>query len=307
LIFESITALVASVTGVLAIACFLAIPVCCYSHTKTIEHRIDEGWRDESPGFIRFIRRFFDALTHDSAVSICDQLVSEKEKARIHALLSKAGYSYSIMVGEYVMTKIFGLLAVSVLVSYLSYLYGLSLQQGVMFTLAFGMFGYIYPDFWLGGQIRDRAKKMELQFPFFLDVLILTMRAGLAFSMALEQAVKIVPAGPVKQEFGRAISEIRCGVSRSEALHRLAERVQLPSISNFVAVVSQAEESGGSLTQSLNEQAKTRRRERFQKAEKLAGQAPVKLLVPLFTLIFPILFIIIGVPLYLDLKATGMF
>ncbi len=148
---------------------------------------------------------------------------------------------------------------------------------------------------------------MELQFPFFLDVLILTMRAGLAFSLALEQAVKIVPSGPVKQEFGRAISEIRCGVSRTEALHRLAERVQLPSISNFVAVVSQAEESGGSLTQSLNEQAKQRRRERFQKAEKLAGQAPVKLLIPLFTLIFPILFIIIGVPLYLDLQAAGMF
>ena len=307
MISESLIPIVASVAGVSALICILAIPACFYVHTGTVEHNVDEGWRDEAPRFVRFIRKIFDFLTHGSAVTLCERLVSEKEKLRLKTALGKAGYGYSILPAEFVLIKLYGLVVGFALVVALAFIYGFSLRSGLIYGLAFGLFGYIYPDFWLNGKIRERAKRLELQFPFFLDVLILTMRAGLAFSTALEQAINIVPAGPVKQEFGRAVSEIRCGVSRSDALHRLAQRVQLASVSNFVAVVSQAEESGGSLTQSLNEQAKQRRRERFHKAEKLAGQAPVKLLVPLFTLIFPILFIIIGVPLYLDLKATGMF
>lgn len=307
MISENLTPLLASVAGVSALAFTLAIPACLYFHTASVEHQVDEGWRDEAPRLVKFIRKLFDLLSHGSAVSICDQLVSDKEKNRLHKTLGKAGYGYSILPTEFVLIKLTGFIGGAMLIALLSFVYGLTPRSALIYSLVVGMLGYIYPDFWLGGKVRERARKMELQFPFFLDVLILTMRAGLAFSTALEQAISIVPTGPVKQEFGRAVSEIRCGVSRSEALHRLAERVQLASISNFVAVVSQAEESGGSLTQSLSEQAKQRRRERFQKAEKLAGQAPVKLLVPLFTLIFPILFIIIGVPLYLDLKATGMF
>ncbi len=117
MIFESLTALVASVSGIVALACFIAIPACCYTHTNSITNTTDEGWRDEPPRLVRFIRRIFDLLSHDSAVEISHRLLSENEKARIHASSSKAGYSYSILVGEFVLIKLFGLLAGSVVVA----------------------------------------------------------------------------------------------------------------------------------------------------------------------------------------------
>ena len=113
------------------------------------------------------------------------------------------------------------------------------------------------------------------------------MRAGLAFPSALHEATTQMPQGPMRHELARVIREVRTGLSRRDALSRLAERIRLASISNFVAVVAQAEETGGSLTSALMEQAKQRRRERFQRAEKLANQAPVKLLFPLVAFLIP--------------------
>jgi len=136
---------------------------------------------------------------------------------------------------------------------------------------------------------------------------VLSMKAGLAFPGAMEQATSQLPDGPMRQEMQRLLRDVRTGTGRGEALQQLAQRVRMASISNFVAVVAQADESGGSLTRVLYEQARQRRRERFQRAEKLANQAPVKLLFPLVAFLFPVTFIIIGFPLYEQLAGSGFF
>jgi tight adherence protein C len=166
-------------------------------------------------------------------------------------------------------------------------------------------FAYLYPDIWLRDRTKSRQVRFEKEFPFFLDVLVLGMKAGLTFTAAVEQAIEQLRAGPVKQEFERYLRETRTGITRRAALDRLAARVVIPAVTNFVASVTQAEETGGSLGDVLADQARQRRQERFLRAEKLANQAPVKMLFPLIALLFPITFIIIGFPIVIQLIDSG--
>jgi len=166
---------------------------------------------------------------------------------------------------------------------------------------------WFYVDISIRDAAKRRKQKIERDFPFFLDVVVLSMKAGLAFPAAIQQATSQIPKGPVQEELSRLIREVRTGSGRTEGLQRMAKRIRLASVSNFVAVVAQADESGGSLTTALNEQARQRRRERFQRAEKLANQAPVKMLFPLVAFLFPVTFIIIGFPLYGQLSESGLF
>jgi tight adherence protein C len=168
-------------------------------------------------------------------------------------------------------------------------------------------FGYMYPDLWLRDTTKRRQTRFEKDFPFFLDVVVLGMKAGLTFTAAVEQALDQLREGPVRQEFSRYLRETRTGITRRVALDRVAARVLLPSVTNFVASVTQAEETGGSLCDVLADQARQRRQERFLRAEKLANQAPVKMLFPLIALLFPITFIIIGFPIVIQLIDAGAF
>jgi len=299
--------LLAAASGGVFVAVVAILPALQLIYMRKRQFVVDETWRDDPPRLVGKVRKVLDAITNNATAGLINNRLSKKTNDRLEKLLAEAGYAYSVMVAELVMVKITGTILGALFGGFLIVVYGIPLNYGLQLVLIICAVLYCYPEFWLRKQARQRKFLLEKQFPFFLDVLVLTMRAGLAFSAALEHSVNTLPKGPVKQEFGRALSEIRCGVGRTEALKRVAERVRIPALANFIAVVSQAEESGGSLTLSLNEQAKQRRRERFQKAEKMAGQAPVKLLVPLFVFIFPILFIIIGVPIALDLMRSGLF
>jgi tight adherence protein C len=168
-------------------------------------------------------------------------------------------------------------------------------------------FAHLYPDLWLRDARKRRQARFEKDFPFFLDVLVLGMRAGLTFGAAVEQAIQQSRDGPVKEEFGRYLRDTRTGIARRVALDRLAERALIPAVHNFTASVTQAEETGGSLGDVLADQARQRRQERFLRAEKLANQAPVKMLFPLIALLFPITFIIIGFPIVIQLIDSGAF
>ena len=194
-----------------------------------------------------------------------------------------------------------------VVVTYLVLAYRLFALHYLLSIMGLVPLAYFYIDIWLRDAAKRRQRRIEKDFPFFLDVVVLCMKAGLAFPAAIQQATMQLPEGPIKQELFRLIREIRTGVSRSSGLERLARRIRLASVSNFVAAVVQAEESGGSLTKALHEQARQRRRERFLRAEKLANQAPVKMLFPLVAFLFPVTFIILGFPIFEQIYELGLF
>ena len=114
------------------------------------------------------------------------------------------------------------------------------------------------------------------------------------------------PAGPLRDEFARLMRDVRAGRARSEALRELATRLDMPAVSNFVTTLIQAEATGMSLGPILRAQAEQRRTERFAQAEKLAMQAPVKLLFPLLFFIFPCVFAILMFPIAMKFMGAGL-
>jgi tight adherence protein C len=221
--------------------------------------------------------------------------------------LNAAGAAYLITPAEFVVIRRLSFIAGLSIAAYVIFVLTLRDPLYIAVTACIAPFAYLYPDIWLRDATRKRQSKFEKEFPFFLDVLVLGMKAGLTFTAAVEQSIEQLREGPVKHEFARYLRETRTGVGRRAALDRLAARVVVPAVTNFTASVTQAEETGGSLGEVLADQARQRRQERFLRAEKLANQAPVKMLFPLIALLFPITFIIIGFPIVMQLIDSGAF
>ncbi len=154
------------------------------------------------------------------------------------------------------------------------------------------MFGYTLPEFWLGGRVRKRQKAILLQIPDALDLLTISVRAGLGFDGALGKVVEKLK-GPLTEEFRRALAEIRVGKARRDALRDIVPRTEVAALTNFIGAIIQAEQLGVSISKVLQVQSEQLRIERRQRAEEMAAKAPIKMLFPLVGCIFPSLFIVI--------------
>ena len=154
------------------------------------------------------------------------------------------------------------------------------------------LFGYTIPEFWLGGRVKKRQHLILLQIPDALDLLTISVRAGLGFDAALGKIVEKME-GPLVDEFRRALAEVRVGKARREALRDIVPRTEVPPLTNFLGAIIQAEQLGVSISKVLQVQSEQLRIERRQRAEEQAAKAPIKMLFPLVGCIFPSLFIVI--------------
>ncbi len=114
------------------------------------------------------------------------------------------------------------------------------------------------------------------------------------------------PPGPLRNEFGIVLRDLRAGLSRADSLRRMADRLDITEVTSFVSSIIQAEKMGASLATVLRVQAEQRRNERFQRAEKLAMEAPIKLVGPLIMFIFPVTFIVLGFPIVMKFLGEGI-
>ena len=154
------------------------------------------------------------------------------------------------------------------------------------------MFGYTIPEFWLGGRVKKRQKAILLMIPDTLDLLTISVRAGLGFDAALAKVVEKLK-GPLSDEFRRALAEVRVGKARRDALRDIVPRTEVAPLTNFIGAIIQAEQLGVSVSKVLQVQSEQLRIERRQRAEEQAAKAPIKMLFPLVGCIFPSLFIVI--------------
>jgi tight adherence protein C len=154
------------------------------------------------------------------------------------------------------------------------------------------LLGYTVPEFWLGGRVRKRQHAILLQIPDALDLLTISVRAGLGFDAALGKVVEKLQ-GPLTEEFRRALAEVRVGKARREALRDIVPRTEVVPLTNFIGAIIQAEQLGVSISKVLQVQSEQLRIERRQRAEEQAAKAPIKMLFPLVGCIFPSLFIVI--------------
>jgi tight adherence protein C len=240
--------------------------------------------------------------------------ISGKSHQRLLSRLRQAGLDYSISPAQYIAARIIGAIVCAAAFCFVLSLLdnpqlipaGLSSTAYVQ-ALAFGaLFGWIYPGLWLKDRLALRRQETLRSFPFYLDIITLCVEAGLNMQGAMNQAVDKGPAGVLRDEFNRVLRDIRAGKPRAESLRHMANRLNQPCATNFVAAVIQAEAMGMNLGPILRAQADQRRVERFLRAEKLAMEAPVKMLFPLIAFIFPCTFIVLFFPIVMQFMQTGL-
>ena len=165
--------------------------------------------------------------------------------------------------------------------------------------LVVGALGFYFPDRWLKDRVKGRHHAITRALPDVVDMLALSVEAGLDFMAAIGKVVQKSKPGPLIDELKTMLGEIRMGASRAEGLRSLAYRCNVSSLSTFVAVLVQADRLGVSIGSVLRAQSDKMRTDRFQHAERLGAQASQKILFPLILCIMPAVFIVIIGPLIL--------
>ena len=190
----------------------------------------------------------------------------------------------------------------------------LFIMSGVVSTLMLfgalavaGFVGYMLPNLWLRGRIQARQKEIQRTLPDALDLLTISVEAGLGFEAALVRVTQKW-RNALSDEFSHALAEMRMGVSRRDALTAIVSRTDVADVATFIAAIVQADQLGVSIARVLHTQAAQMRTQRRLRAEELAHKAPVKMVFPMIFLIFPALYVIIlgpAIPALIDGLGVG--
>jgi tight adherence protein C len=165
----------------------------------------------------------------------------------------------------------------------------------IFFVLLLFLIGFFLPVLIINNLGEARQKKIQRAMPDTLDLLQVSVEAGLGFDMALKKVTQQMK-GPLSEEIRRALDEVRIGGLREEALRGIARRSGVSDLSSFISAVIQSEELGSNIANTLRAQADYMRQKRRQKAEEMAMKAPIKLIFPLLFFIFPALFVVVLAP-----------
>ncbi|MFT3842956.1 MAG: type II secretion system F family protein [Myxococcaceae bacterium] len=184
---------------------------------------------------------------------------------------------------------------------FIGLLAGLVIVNGIGWNLAVSivgaLIGMFYPMIWINDQVKKRHLQISRALPFNLDLLTLSVEAGLDFTAALAKVVEKGKTGPLRDELQIVLKQLKMGKTREEGLKAMIARVDLPALTQFVTALIQADKMGTSLGKVLRIQSTQLRIDRTQRAEKLANEAPVKMLFPLIACIFPTVFMILFGPI----------
>ena len=223
--------------------------------------------------------------------------------ARMQESLRRAGQDYTLTPVQFFAGKVVASCMTAATFGYITAKFGFGALGGVTLGATFGFF---WPELWLADMTKARNLKILKQLPYFLDIVTMAVEAGMNLSSALQKSIEKMPPGPLPSEINRLLREVRAGKARTDALRDMAARLNFPAVNSLVSALVQGELMGSSIGAILRAQAEQRRTERFQRAEKLALEAPVKMLGPLIMCIFPCTFIVIGFPIVTQLMKSGL-
>lgn len=257
------------------------------SSTLSVAQRVPEPWRLCWPWL--------------SVISgICERLLSRRQRDYLVRLSRQTG-SHAVatpahLIGWIAIAAISGAVAgagVAMLIDTSGALiWGAAIGVAIAVSYSIGR---------LHSRIRQRRRSIDQDLPFVLDMMTLCVESGLGLYSALQQAERHGPCGYLREELVLALSDMRAGAPRGVALRALADRCNCSSVHRWVAALIQADGLGMSIGQLLREHASQCRADRFLRAEKLAMEAPVKMLLPLIACIFPCTFIVLAFPIVMQM------
>jgi tight adherence protein C len=178
----------------------------------------------------------------------------------------------------------------------------------IVFVVMIGLIGYTIPSSQIRSMASKRQRTIQKQLPDVMDLLTISVEAGLGFDAALAQVTKNVP-GPLAEEMSRLLQEVQIGVSRADAFRSLSTRTNVLELQSFTLSMIQADMFGVSIANVLRAQSRELRQKRRQRAEEIAQKIPVKLLFPMIFMVLPALFIIVlgpgAIQIYDQFFGTG--
>jgi len=251
-----------------------------------------------------FLRQLADALGRlQQARSKNPKDGQVKGFEAIQRKLALAGNPYRWTPADYLGMKAFAALVLGGLLFFF-----MTIAGEAFYALVFGgvglLFGWFAPELLLRSRTQSRQKGIQRALPDALDLLVISVEAGLGFDAAIQRLVE-KKEDALAVEFARVLAEMRVGRARRDALKDMVLRTQVPDLNNFVGAILQAEQLGVSVTKVLTVQAEQMRVLRRQRAEEKAAQLQLKLIFPLAIFIFPALCVVIMGPIWPTLAGTN--
>ncbi len=209
--------------------------------------------------------------------------------------LNLAGRPYSLSVNGFLSVKLVAAVVLAVAIFAVAPLLGFKIPVNFVLAMPAAGLGYYLPEVWLNNKMKGRQKEIQLALPNALDLLTISVEAGLGFDAAIGRLTEKYK-NALSDEFGQVLNEIRLGRPRLEALDDMGRRAGVEELHTFIQALIQSEQLGVGIAKVLRIQSEEMRRRRRQRAEEQAAQAPLKMLFPMIGCIFPTLFIVLMGP-----------
>ena len=238
----------------------------------------------------RFIRPALDRLG-----SLLTARMAKNRQVVMQNKLNLAGRPYGLSVNAFEVLKVIALLVAGTLALWFTLVLGIKLPVQAAVVITGAAIGRYLPDVWLNGKVRGRQKELRLALPNALDLLTISVEAGLGFDAAIGRLIEKFH-NSLTDVFAQVLNEIRLGRPRLEALDDMGRRSGVEELHTFTQALIQSEQLGVGIAKVLRIQSEEMRRRRRQRAEEQAAQAPLKMLFPMIGCIFPTLFIVLMGP-----------
>ncbi len=219
--------------------------------------------------------------------------------------LELGGMAHKIKPAQFLGIRIMGSMALGILSLLVAFAGTVPLgTRLLMIVVAFAL-GYLVPGIWLGSKIKRRQDDVQKALPDALDLLTICVEAGLDFVSSMQKVAEKWD-NELSAAFMRTVQEMQLGKLRREALRNMANSMDVPDVTSFVAAIVQADALGVSMAKVMRIQSDTMRMKRRQRAEEKARQAPVKMMLPLVFFIFPTILIVLLGPAVIQIKNTDL-
>lgn len=227
---------------------------------------------------------------YQKIISFIAQATPKQIGQSLERTISYAGSPGNINVNRLIAIQ----LMVAIILPSFLYLLGNTMGSSIQpfLIILLGIIGFIFPVYFLRSKARARQIKIQKSLPDILDLLYVSVEAGLGFDMALKRTTEKM-IGPLSDELNRALDEMNKGRSREDALRAVVSRTGVDDLSTFISAVLQSEQLGSNIANMLRIQSTSMRQKRRQRAEEQAMKVPIKMLFPLVFFMFPALFIVI--------------
>lgn len=260
--------------------------------------QLDQGFEDDADAdeFTKRMRQSFVVRALHPIIGglagLITRITPREHILRVHHQLLLAGLTTQIRAEEFVTMQILSTAMGLLLGIGVATLTKFASGQKTLFLILLPLCGALMPHSWLSRKVRERKESILKDLPDVLDLLAISVEAGVGFEGAME-VVCTHFTSPLALEFSRTLKEMELGLPRREALHNLKRRTEVPELSNFVQALTQADALGMPIGRVLHTQAGEMRTKRKQWAREKAGKLPVKIMFPLVVFIFPAILVVI--------------